>query len=196
VKNAWMGGSMTTGAPALPNLQAALYRANKMIFEKEYIVVAANEKAGPKEPVFLQLKYSDGKTRNIGITHLVHLRGSDWDNKPLSEIAKTTAEVAKAIVDRITLFFDAEAHKMFIDENGTIFAYSHIPFKLHQDHTFSVNGVMVTYQGIPLALTKIKSEGIILFRPLENGHVELFDTIDKRKGKGIFIHTDGSIYRA
>ena len=187
---------MTTSVSILPNLKAAIYKANQMIFEKEYIVVAANEKADPKQPVFLQLKYPDGRTRNIGITHLVHLRGSNWDKRPLSEIVRTTEEVAQAIVDRITLFFDAEALKMFIDENGTIFAISQIHLELHQDHTFSVNHVRVTHESIPLALTRIKSEGIVLFKPLENGHVELYDTIDRRQGKGIFINKEGSIYRA
>ena len=187
---------MATILTASPNLRAALQQANKSIFEREYIVVAANEKAGPKEPVFLQLKYPDGKTRNIGITHLVHLRGSDWDDKPVEEIARTTDEVAKAIIDRIELFFDAEARQFYIDENGTIFNFSKTPVEVHKDKTFSVNEIPVTYAGASLLLTRIKSESIVEFRQLENGHTELFDAIDQRKGKGIFIDTAGKIYRA
>jgi len=104
--------------------------------------------------------------------------------------------VAKAIVDRITLFFDAERHSFHIDENGTIFAFTQIHLQLHSDKTFSVNDVLVTHKGSPLALTAIKSEGLVLFKQLENGHVQLCDTIDKRQGKGIYINKEGQIYRA
>ena len=187
---------MTTNITTLPNLQASIQKANQAIFEKEYIVVVANKEVRPKEPVYLQLKYPDGKTRNIGIVHLVHLRGSDWDSQPLGEIAKTTDEVAKAIIDRIILFFNAEARKLHIDENGTIFDFNKIPIKLHAGHTFSVNDTLVTHGEIPLALTKIKSEGIVTFRQFESGHIGLFDAIDQRKGRGIYINREGKIYRA
>lgn len=191
-----MEPEMATITSASPNLRAALQQANKIIFEREYIVVAKNEKASPKEPVFLQLKYPDGRTRDIGITHLVHLRGSNWDDKPIEEIARTTEEVAKAIIDRIELFFDAEARQLSIDENGTIFNFNKIPIEVHADKTFSVKDIPVTYEGSALLLTRIKSESIVEFRRLENGHTELFDAIDQRKGKRIIIDTAGKIYRA
>lgn len=187
---------MTIATATSPNLRAAIQKANQIIFEKEYIVVVADKGIYPKDPVFLQLKYPNGKTRNIGIVHLVHLRGSDWDNMPVKEIAKTTDEVAKAIVDRIALFFDAEARKFYIDESGTIFDFNTISIKLHEDTTFSMNAITVTYKGIPLALKKIKSEGVLIFRQQENGDTELFDTIDLRKGKGIYIDKAGKVYRA
>ncbi len=196
---------MTT---TLPNLLAALQQANKVIFERKYIVVAKNEKAGLKEPVFLQLKYPDGNTRNIGITHLVHLKGSNWDDKPAEEIARTTAEVAKSIVNRIDLFFSSEARKFHIDENGTIFDFNKSRVEIYEDKTFAVNGRLVTYEKIsalaskyikvisPLLLTSIKSESVVEFRELQHGHINLFDAIDQRQGKGIFIDSVGKIYRA
>jgi len=187
---------MATVTSASPNLRAALQQANKIVFEREYIVVAENEKASPKQPVFLQLKYPDGRMRNIGITHLVHLRGSGWDDKPIEEIARTTEEVAKAIIDRIELFFDAESRQLYIDENGTIFNFNKIPIEVHADKTFSVKETLVTYGESALLLTRIKSESIVEFRQLDNGHIELFDAIDQRKGKGIFIDGAGKIYRA
>ena len=187
---------MAIGAATSSNLSTAIQKANKIIFEKEYIVAVVNKTISPKEPVFLQLRYPDGKARNIGIVHLVHLRGSNWDDMPFKEIARTTDQVANAILDRIALFFDAEARRLYIDENGTIFNFNKTHITPHKDKTFSVNDKSVTYAGIPLALTKIKSEGIVEFRQLENGHTELFDAIDQRKGKGIYIDNEGKIYRA
>jgi hypothetical protein len=194
--NCIMESKMTAITSASPNLRVALQQANKILFEREYIVVAKNEKASPKEPVFLQLKYPDGRTRNVGITHLVHLRGSDWNDRPIEEIARTTEEVTKAIIVRINLFFDAESRQLYIDENGTIFNFNKIPLEVHANNTFSVKDIQVTYEGSALLLTRIKSESIVEFRQRENGHVELFDAIDQRKGKGIFIDTVGKIYRA
>lgn len=183
---------------ALPNLAEAIQKANTALSKNGYAVKVINQEVKPKEPVFLQLQYADGKTpnRNVGITHLVHLRGNDWDRMPYERIAKTTDQIAKAIVDRVTLFFAAEKQGLYIDENGTIFDFKQILVKRNEDHTFSVNNIEVTFGGKPFLLTLLKSEGIVEFRQLGNGHIQLFDGIDRREKKGIFIDTEGKIYRA
>lgn len=183
---------------ALPNLTEAVQKANIALSENWYTVTVTNQEVKPKEPIFLRLQYADGKTpnRNVGITHLVHLRGDDWDSLPYEAIAKTTDQIAKAIVDRVALFFAAEKEGLYIDENGTIFDFKQIRVKRNDDHTFSVNDIEVTFGGKPLPLTLLKSEGIVEFRQLPNGHIELFDGIDQRAKKGIFIDTAGKVYRA
>jgi hypothetical protein len=182
----------------LQKLSEAVEKANIALSENGYTVTVTNQEVKPKEPIFLRLHYADGKTpnRNVGITHLVHLSGDDWDSMPYERIAKTTDQIAKAIVDRVTLFFAAEKQGLYIDDNGTIFDFKKIRVKRNEDHTFSVNDIEVTFGGKPLLLTLLKSEGIVEFRQLGNGHIELFDAVDQRAKKGIFIDTDGKIYRA
>ena len=183
---------------ALPNLSETIQKANTTLSKNGYSVTVTNQEVKPKEPVFLQLEYADGKTpnRKVGITHLVHLSGNNWDNMSYEIIAKTTDEIAKAIVDRVTLFFAAENKGLYIDENGTIFDFKQIPVKRNEDHTFSINNTKVTFGGKPLLLTLLKSEGIVEFKQLNNGHIQLFDAIDQREKKGIFIDKEGKIYRA
>lgn len=164
--------------------------------DKGYTVAVANEQINPKEPVFLQLRFTNGEGRNIGITHLVHLTYEMGDDKPFEEVARTTDQVVQAIIDRVALFFNAEQQHLHIDENGTIFDFNNANIKLHEEKTFSVDERVVTYQEVPLLLSRIKSEGIIKFIKLENGHTHLFDSVDLRKGKGIFIDAVGRIYRA
>ncbi len=183
---------------ALPNLAEAVQKANTALSKNGYAVRVTNQEVKPKEPILLQLQYADGKTpnRNVGITHLVHLSGNNWDSMPYERIIKTTDQIAKAIVDRVTLFFAAEKQGLYIDENGMIFDFKEIRVKRNEDHTFSVNDIEVTFGGKPFLLTLIKSEGIVEFRQLDNGHIELFDAVDQREKKGIFIDTEGKIYRA
>jgi hypothetical protein len=187
---------MTIATGALLTLNEAIQTVNEGLVEKGYAVGFTNEKVEPKEPIFLQLKYNNETTRNIGITHLVHLKGSNWDEQPFEALARSTDEVVQAIVDRIALFFDAQARKLYIDESGTIFDFKEVSVILYEDKTFSIADKMVTFGEKPLSLTRLKSEGIIEFRQMENGHIELFDSIDKREKKGIFIDTDAKIYRA
>lgn len=177
------------------DINTSLERANEIFRVRGYSVRVRNEKVEMKQPVFLQLVYADGTTRNVGITHLVHLRGKDWDNLPLEEIARTTDEVAQAIITRVGLFFDAEKRGLYIDENGTIFDFNGVNIKIHEDKTFSIGDKVVTYNDSPLELTRIKGEGIVQFIPREKGIIELGDAIDKREGKGIFIDAEGKIFR-
>jgi hypothetical protein len=187
---------VTAKVASLPDLNEAIQNANKALHGNEYTVVVASKDVNPKEPVFLQLRFNDGKTRNIGITHLVHLTGNDYDNMPFEAIARTTDEVTKAILERIALFFYSEAAHLHIDQSGTIFDFGEANVKLHDDKTFSIDGRVVISGGLPLLLSRIKSDGIVEFLKLKNGHIQLFDTLDEREGKGIFIDTMGKIYRA
>lgn len=182
----------------LPNLEEAVNRANTILIQQKsgYIVAVTNKDIQPKEPIFLQLQYTDKTTRNIGITHLVHLIGNHWDAAPLETIARTTDQLAKAILDRIALFFDAERRRLYIDEFGTIFDFKDTKIKINENNTFSINDILVTYLEKPLPLTRFKSESIIEFKQMKNGHIQLFDQLDRRTGKGIFMNTKGEIYRA
>jgi hypothetical protein len=56
--------------------------------------------------------------------------------------------------------------------------------------------IPVTYNKTSLFLSRLNSEGVIEFLQRENGHTQLFDFIDKREGKGIFIDEKGEVYRA
>lgn len=193
------GVYMSTVIKNLPNLNEAIQNANEIFCGKGYTVAATNEQVNPKEPVFLQLRFTNGTVRNIGITHLVHLAyemGDGWDDKSFEAVARTTDQVMQAIIARVALFFNAEAQGLYIDENGTIFDFNNSNVKLYENKTFSVDDVVVSYEGAPLLLSRIKSEGIIKFIKLENWHTQLFDSVDLRKGKGIFIDTTGKIYRA
>jgi hypothetical protein len=191
---------MATITKTLPDLKAAIAAANDKLAEQErgYTVVSTNQEVKPKEPIFLQLKYLDGTTYPIDIIHLVHLKGSNWDNIPFEEVARTTDEVTRAILDRINLFFDAaaKADQFYINKNGTIFDFNKIPIELHENETFSVDGQVVTFEGKSLSLTRIRSEDILKFIRLENKHIELIDRLDEREGKGVFIDPDGQVYRA
>jgi hypothetical protein len=187
----------------LPNLNEAIQHANEVLCRDGYTIAVTKEPGlltgNLKEPVFLQLKFTNGEVRNIGITHLVHLTyemGDGWDDKSFEAVARTTDQVVQAIIERVALFFKAKAEGLRIDENGTIFDFGHVNIRLHEHETFSVDDVVVSYKGTPLQLSRIKSEGIIKFIKLENGHTQLTDSVDRRKGKGIFIDTTGKIYRA
>lgn len=188
---------MKTIPVTLPNLEEAVNRANTIFIQQKcgYIVTVTNKDIQPKEPIFLQLQYTDKKTRNIGITHLVHLIGNHWDAAPLETIARTTDQLTKAILDRIALFFDAERRRLYIDEFGTIFDFKNTKIKIYENKTFSINDMIVTYLEKPLPLTRLKSESIIEFKQMENGHIQLFDQLDRRTGKGIFMNSKGEIYR-
>jgi hypothetical protein len=190
------GGNMSATVKSLPNLTEAIQNANQILSKSGYTVKVANEQVTPKEPVFLQLKLPNGKFRNIGITYLVHLTGNDWDKQPFEAMARTTDQVTQSIIDRVALFFKAKEQKLYIDKNGTIFNFNSANVKLYKDKTFAVDDVHVFFVGSPLLLTRIKSEGMIKFIKLDNGHTQLFDTIDRRRGKGIFIDTNGELYRA
>ena len=182
---------------SLPNLDEAVQAVNKLSSENGYSVVVKNEKIVPNKPIYLQLQYADGSFQNIGITHLVHLRGSDWDNKPFEEIARSTDEVAKGILDRIALFFDAKERGLYIDESGTIFDFNGINIKMDEEgKTFSIDDKLVTYNKKPLKFIWIKSEGTVRFEKLENGETELVDDGDQREGKRMIINLAGELYRA
>jgi hypothetical protein len=185
---------MATGITASPNLRAAFHQVNKTIFDEEYVVVAANKTTNPKEPVYLQLKYPNGKTRNIGIVHLMHLKGEEWDNAPFTEIAKTTEEVANAILARIIRFFAAEVRRLYIEDNGMIFNFHTVPVKIHANKTFSINGIRVTLEGSPFPLTHILSEGVIKFKQLKDGFIHLVNENGQRKDKGLYIDPSGIVY--
>ncbi len=186
--------SMVTNC--LPNLDEAVRKANGVLQEKGYTAVVVNEEVKPKDPIFLQLRLSSKEARAIGIIHLVHLRGENWDSLPLEEVVRTTDEVAQAIIERVALFFDAQARQLFIDEHGTIFDFNEVKVEVHEDKTFSVEDTVVRVGETPLQLSRLKSEGIVKFIKQGNGDTHLFDSIDQRQGKGIFIDTTGKIYRA
>jgi hypothetical protein len=59
-----------------PLLQKAVFQANQIIFERDYIVAVANKEISLTKPVFLELRYPNGAVRNIGIIHLVQLTGN------------------------------------------------------------------------------------------------------------------------
>ena len=180
-----------------PNLAEAIQTVNELSSEKGYSVVVKNEKIEPKNPIYLQLQYTDGSFQNIGITHLVHLKGSDWDNKPFEEIARSTDEVTRGILDRIALFFDAKERGLYIDESGTIFDFNGINIKMHEeDKTFSIDDTLVTFGGKPLKFIYLKSEGTVNFVKLESGETELVDYVDQREGKRMIINLAGELYRA
>jgi len=179
---------------SLPDLREALQKANGVLSKSGHTVAVIDQSTDPKQPVFLQLQ-TESRTRNIGITHLVHLTGSDWSDRPWQEIARTVDEIAQAIVDRVALFFEAEKRGLLIDENGTIFDFKQVAVTVHKNGTFSVNGTLVTYLGTFLLLSRIKSEGIIEFTKMDDGSIQLFDKIDQRVGKGFFINLKGQIYR-
>ena len=182
---------------ARPDIYQALAIANHSLASRDIEVSCASEELNPKEPVYLQIRSTvTGETRNIGITHLVHLKGQDWDSQPFERIARTTGEVATAIIDRISLFNFAEAQKLYIDEAGTIFDFGTASVELFEDGTFTVNEKMVTFAGQAISLSNFKSEGIITFRTLPNGHIHLSDDSDHREGKGMFLNTEGQFYRA
>lgn len=84
---------------------------------------------------------------------------------------------------------------MFINERGTILDFKDCKVVVEKDQTFSVEGWKVTYRGKEIKIFQLASEGIIEFLRLENGHIELTDSIDKREGKGMLVH-EGRIYRA
>lgn len=180
----------------LANLGKAISDVNTILTAQNrgYTVAVTNEKIEPKEPIFLQVKYTDGKTRNIGITHLVNLEGDDFT--PFEKIARSTEQVGKAILVRIDLFFDAVKRGHYITEGGTIFDFKETKILIHEDKTFSIKGIKVTFSGRPLPISCLQSEGTIEFRQMSNGDVQLYDHFDRRTGKGIFINTKGEIYRA
>jgi hypothetical protein len=109
---------------------------------------------------------------------------------------ETTDQITQAILARVELFFEAEKNKLYIDENGTIFDFQSVKVILLEGKTFSIDGTTVTLGGLPLVLSRIKSEGIVRFSKCKNGDTQLADGIDSRQGKGIFIDTAGKIYRA
>ncbi len=186
---------MLSAVNALPNLSSAIEQANRTFPQDEYSVRLAKEVEGYKDPVYLELKFQDNSIRRIGVVHLVHLTGSDWDNQSYEAIAKTTDQVAQAIIARVKLFFEAETQKLHIDETGTIFDFNKTNVQLREDNTFLVNGHVVTYQDKPVALSRIQSEGIVQFIQQEDGVTYLSDSVDQREGKGIFIDANGKIYR-
>lgn len=193
---------MAVGIANLPDLNVSIQNANFVLNEQGLTVSVASHDGNPKAPVFLRLTSNEGMgSRNIGIVHLVHLAGSNWDKKPFEEIAKTTDQMAQSILDRVALFVDAEKHSLvnkdiLIDDNGTIFDFRNNDVRVNEDKTFSVDGTLVTFGDSPLVLSRIKSESIVEFRKLENGHTLLFDAIDQREGKGMFIDENGKLYRA
>jgi len=180
-----------------PDVYRALEIANGILALRSIVVSSVTDEIRPKEPISLQITNSEtGKTRNIGITHVVHLKEPDWDSQPFEKIARTTEQVASAIIDRIFLFYFAEAQGHHIHKNGTIFDFGQVAVELFDDGTFTVNKNLVTYAGHAILLSNFKSEGIITFRPLPSGDICLSDDSDHREGKGMFIDPKGEIYRA
>lgn len=186
---------MSSGVNFSNKLNQALNEANKVCPQNGYEVNTPHPYINPKKPILLALTYPDGTTRNIGVIHLVRLEGDNWDLTPAANLAKTTEEIAQAILARIQRFFEAENEGLYLDENGTIFDFNGLDVRVHQDHSFSVKGHMVTISGSKCPLSLLKSEGIIVFKETESGETELVDTLDQRIQKGVFIDAEGNLYR-
>jgi hypothetical protein len=178
---------MTTSIAA-PSLIEVVEAANKIL--DEVGTVAATSTSSNKHG-FLKLTNKEG-TRSIGIVHLLRFTGSP----PF--VYRTKDELVQAIVKRVNLYIQSEKEKRFyVDVNGTIFDFGKVKVERRIDNTFLVDGTQVTLKdNEPLLLTRIFSEGVVSFVKLENGHVQLRDEVDKREKKGIFINTEGRIYRA
>lgn len=162
--------------------------------ESEYRVEVTNTTIDPKEPVFLQLKYSNGAIKQIGVVHLVRLEGPDWDARPWETMARTIDQVRDSIFTRVRLYFSAVDRGLFINEKGTVLDFKDCKVVVGKDQTFSVDGWTVTYKGKAIKIFQLASEGIIEFQRMKSGHIELTDSIDQREGKGMFIH-ESRIYR-
>ncbi len=186
---------MSSGINFAYRLNEALDSANKVCIPQGYTVRTNHPQIDPKKPVLLSLIYPDKAVRNIGVVHLVRLEGDRWDLTPAEDLAKTTEEIAQAILARIQRFFEAEKAGLYIDENGTIFDFNNIDVRVHQDLSFSVKGHMVTLSGSKIPLSLLKSEGIIVFKEAAHGETELVDESDKRLHKGVYIDVEGNLYR-
>ena len=148
-----------------------------------------------KSPFFLNSPIPMEECVKLVLSILFTWKERTGIDPPVEKLAKTTQQVAQAIKDRVALFLDAESHRMNIQENGTIFWLDR-PVIFNKDKSFSIGGNLVTYKGAPLLFSSLQSESILIFKKLDNGHTQLLDSIDHRKGKGIFIDLDGKVYRA
>ena len=118
----------------LPELSHAIIEVNNILSESvevnnilsespdNYRVVATNRQLNT--PVFLKLIYPKNGMkysliRDIGCIYLVHLGKGNLTDLPVETIAKTTDEVIKLILNRITLFFEGEARRdeAYIEKN-------------------------------------------------------------------------------
>ncbi len=188
---------MSAIAAPLPDLNQAVWKANQSLLQHGYAVQVKNRVIVPKEPIHLQLySLTDRSALPIGVVHLVHLVGKDWAGQPFENLARTTDEVAQAILNRVTLFSGAQNKGFHIDENGTIFDFNRLNVELFSNQTFSIDGIPVTYEGSPIRLANLTSEGIIEFKRLENGCIHLDDKVDKREGMQIFIDKEGDLHLA
>jgi hypothetical protein len=176
-------------------LTEALHKANNIYSKENGTVTVSNKKIEPKKPIFLELTYDNGETRKIGVIHLVHLKGDDWEDTPAETLAKTADEISQAILARIKLFFEAEKKGFYIDEHGTIFDFRDVNVEIHEDNTFSINKKIVSLPDKKLHLTWLISEGIITFKKTISGETELSDELDQRPKNGAFIDKDGNFHR-
>jgi hypothetical protein len=187
---------MAAVANSLPDLNEAVRQANSTLEKQGYKVSYTNKEIKPKEPIDLSLE-QEGQKRNIGITHLVHLRDKNWDQTQAEQMARTTDEVANSILARLHLFLYAEKqpHLWINKTTGAIFDFGDVGIQRNLDNTFSIGEIPVTYRGKLLTLDQPRSEGIMTFQRIANGDISIADGIDLRKGKRIFINSKGEIYR-
>lgn len=193
---------MSAVARSLPNLIEAVTLANHSLQAegKGYAVEALpNIKNDFKKPVFLRLFAENKSPKLIGVVYLVDLTGDDWANTPPEMLAKTTEEVAQKILNRVTLYLAVETRlkgrqsNLLITEVGTIFDFSNIECKINEDMSFALNERVVTYGGKNTNILEIHSEGIITFKYLKKGCVQLCDEFDKRKGLELIVNEKGEI---
>ncbi len=182
-------------ATRVVNLDLAIFEANRVLIEEHRgcRVAFSSNFIGLRNPLHLRLQYDDGRVRDIGIIHIVNLRGNSLT--PLQQIARSTEEVTTAILTRIDLFTRASERGLYITPNGTIYDANGLRIT-YGDTSFSVDGLPVTFAGEQIALSRLKSEGILQFRRLSNGIVHIYDSVDKREGMRMFISSNGGIYRA
>ncbi len=184
----------------IPNYQHILTEALQIVNTSlsTGFSIGAQPLTGPKEPVNLYRDYGNSTIRPIGSVHLVKLPEIDnWDSVPYENLARTIEEVSVAILARNDLFSQAEQRKLYTTDNGTLFDFKDIHVTIGENKTFSVeNRAFTTFNGKLLSLNQFRSEGIIRFTKQDSGDIELADGIDKRKKKGMFIDSDGKMYRA
>lgn len=166
-------------------------------FEDYYVILAQTEESiEMKEPVFLNIAYlRENRIEPIGVTHLVHLSGKNWDETPCEAIARSVEEVKASIIKAVENHLQYK-DDYFVTRRGVIIELDRHQLTVREDRVLILNGKPVTWEGKAVKVDNLVSEGIITVEELPNGHLRLLDQVDFRVGKDIIIDENNAIYRA
>lgn len=178
-------------------LNTTLQQVNETLVKegKNYTVTTNEQKElSPKMPIFLEIAHQN-KREPIGITHFMHLT-PNCDREDFSKVARTTDELANSILKAIEIHESAKKAKdVIITSVGTPFFKNGHKIEIKGGILF-INDVQIHFNNKPLEAHRLTGEEGLTFNKLQNGHFEVQNPIDQRKGKGIFFKMpSGEVYR-